>query len=337
MRLLVCTQAVDRTDPILGFFHAWLERFAAECESVIVVCLRKGACSLPANVEVISLGDRGKFMRALELCTIAWGRRNEYDAVFVHMNPEYVLATGWMWRLLRKKVGLWYVHKSTKFVREALPLVSRVFTVSPATFPIKSGKVMVTGHGIDTDRFKASERFEHNGFRIVTVGRIGHTKNTKKIAEAVLAFAHDRNVSLDIYGEPVTEEERAYDHDLRNWLQVKDVRGAVRMKGAIVHEMVPGVLGDADVLVNMGETGGVDKAVLEAMAAGIPVISPSPAHAPLFQRYPQLGEENVSAALEYVYGLSPETRHALGGDLREEVVEQHSLAKLVPRILRELA
>src|SRR3989344_6410983 len=99
MRVLICTQAVDRDDTDLGFFIRWIEEIAKESEHVLVVCLRKGAHSLPANVEVISLGERYRLLRALEVCTIAFGRRHEYDAVFVHMNPEYIVAAGWLWRL----------------------------------------------------------------------------------------------------------------------------------------------------------------------------------------------------------------------------------------------
>ena len=82
MRILICTQAVDRDDPILGFFHAWIEEFAKHVEKITVVCLRKGKYDLP-DVEVIALGERAKFARAFEFLSIAFGRRGEYDAVFV--------------------------------------------------------------------------------------------------------------------------------------------------------------------------------------------------------------------------------------------------------------
>ena len=32
MKLLIITQKVDSADPILGFFHQWVEEFAKHCE-----------------------------------------------------------------------------------------------------------------------------------------------------------------------------------------------------------------------------------------------------------------------------------------------------------------
>jgi hypothetical protein len=60
MRLLITTQAVDRTHPALGFFHGWLAEFAKHCEHVHVICLQEGQHDLPENVSVHSLGkERG--------------------------------------------------------------------------------------------------------------------------------------------------------------------------------------------------------------------------------------------------------------------------------------
>lgn len=338
MRLLICTQTVDRNDQILGFFHAWIERFAAECESVTVICLRKGDYSLPKNVEIISLGERHRVLRAFEVCTIAWGRRTEYDAVFVHMNPEYIVAAGWLWRMRGKRIGLWYVHNSlTTLLRIAHYFCDVVFTVSNDTFPIHSSKVRVTGHGIDTDLFKPISAGDNFFGRVVTIGRISPKKNTRAIIEAVVLFARDKDgVTLDIYGEPVTKEEKKYAAELKAWLPSSDTNKIVALKGAITHDKVPGALAGASVLVNMGETGGIDKAVLEAMACGIPVISTSSVHAPLLKRYPQLaaeGRDGVEEALEYVYGLPHTVRTAMGEDLRMEVVENHSLVPLIKKIV----
>lgn len=341
MRLLVCTQAVDANDPILGFFHAWLLVFAKHCEHIIVVCLRKGEVQVPQNVEVIALGDRGKLLRAFELSSIAFGRRREYDAVFVHMNPEYVIATGWLWKLLRKRVGLWYVHKSRAYLRAALPFVDRVFTVSKHTFPIASRKVEITGHGIDTDVF-APRASSHEGFRIATVGRISAKKNTRLLAEAVLAFARKHaNVSFDIYGTPSTNEEKEYAHDLGNWLQIEDMGRTVHIKGAVRHSDVPAALHGTSVFLNMGETGGVDKAVLEAMAMGIPTISSGEANAALLTSVDShlaipAEQHSMTDALVYVHALTEAERRSLGARLRDVVVRDHSLQSLIPRIVRAL-
>jgi len=336
MRLLICTQAVDTKDPILGFFHAWIEKFAAECEVVTVICLRKGEHALPSNVEVIALGETGKIRRAFEVCTVSWGRRKEYDAVFVHMNPEYIAAAGWLWKFLKKRVGLWYVHKSiTPVLRYAEKVVDIIFTVSKDTFPLHSSKIQVTGHGVDTELFKPIAGV-HTLFRAVSIGRISAKKNTRGIVESFLAFSHGKeNVALDLYGDPVTKEEKEYDKTLKELLAPEDASKYVHFHGSVIHESVPSTLLGASVFVSLSETGGIDKAILEAMAMEIPVITTSSAHAPLLSRYPQLiahSGDDVRTALEYVYALPHTVRAAIGGDLRQEVVENHSLPKLIKKL-----
>ena len=46
MKLLIMTQAVDQNDPVLGFFHRWIEEFSRHCERVHVICLKEGEHSL---------------------------------------------------------------------------------------------------------------------------------------------------------------------------------------------------------------------------------------------------------------------------------------------------
>src|SRR3989338_1114589 len=110
MRLLITTQAVDRNDQALGFFHGWLEEFARRFEKVRVICLKEGEHDLLSNVSVHSLGKEKKSAKseriqqahrrqrtmnrmqsASRFFFLVWKYRKEYDAVFVHMNQDYVL------------------------------------------------------------------------------------------------------------------------------------------------------------------------------------------------------------------------------------------------------
>src|ERR1041385_8548279 len=119
MRLLVTTQAVDLNDPVLGFFHRWIEELAKHYEHVHVICLKEGEQRLPSNVSVHSLGKeqgRSRVKYLVLFYRYIWTLRNEYDAVFVHMNQEYVLL-GWkLWFLLGKRIVLWRNHKKGSFL-----------------------------------------------------------------------------------------------------------------------------------------------------------------------------------------------------------------------------
>src|SRR3989344_3255575 len=131
MRLLIVTQKVDRNDPILGFFHRWIEEFAKHCEQVTVIALGVGEYHLPQNIRVFSLGKEEQLRKRTDLKNskrsvpveqlrkikyivhfyrLIWRERKNYDAVFVHMNQEYVLLGALLWKLLRKKITMWRNH-----------------------------------------------------------------------------------------------------------------------------------------------------------------------------------------------------------------------------------
>jgi len=116
MKLLIITQKVDKDDPILGFFHRWIEEFAKKFDSIIVICLEKGQYNLPKNTKVLSLGkpssvkaSKGKGRRLVYIWNFykfTWQERKNYDAVFVHMNPVYVILGGLIWKIFKKKITL---------------------------------------------------------------------------------------------------------------------------------------------------------------------------------------------------------------------------------------
>ncbi len=114
MKLLICTQAVDLDDPVLGFFHRWIAEFSKRCESVHVICLKSGRFSLPSNVYVHSLGKesgRSRVKYVFNFYRHIFALRGTYDSVFVHMNSEYVVLGGLLWRGGRKRIVLWRNHK----------------------------------------------------------------------------------------------------------------------------------------------------------------------------------------------------------------------------------
>ena len=89
MNVLICTQKVDKNDPILGFFHDWVIGFAAKYDYVTVICLFEGEHDLPENVKVFSLGkEKGasKVAYLMRFYKYIWSKQTEYDVVFVHMN-----------------------------------------------------------------------------------------------------------------------------------------------------------------------------------------------------------------------------------------------------------
>src|SRR3989344_8250246 len=148
MKLLVITQKVDENDQLLGFFIEWLKRLAQKFDKLIVLCLEKGEFNLPENVEVISLGKNkghSKIRQLFTLYSLLFTRRHNYDAVFIHMNPIWVVLGGPLWKLFNKKIFFWYTHKAvTSKLRLAEIFADVIFTASKESFRLPSKKIIIT-------------------------------------------------------------------------------------------------------------------------------------------------------------------------------------------------
>lgn len=337
MKLLIVTQALDKQDPVLGFFHAWVLEFAKHTEQLTVFALRVGEYDLPAHVTVVSLrvGGKNRLRTILIFIRELYARRASYEKVFVHMNTEYVLLGGLLWRLLGKRVVLWYTHKHVGLrLRIASLLVHRILTASPESLRLRSKKVLVMGHGIAMPEASSKTALPDSVMRIVTVGRVAPAKRVRELIRAC-GVLHAKNVpfTTSIVGVPATAMDEEYAQELTQELAQAPYKEQVRFTGAVRHEDLPQVLAKADVFVNLSLTGSLDKAVLEALIMRVPVVSTNEAFESLLRPVglyiDSADEEVVADAIVRAHGMSIDT-------LSDTVRKTHSLSALIPAILRVL-
>jgi glycosyltransferase involved in cell wall biosynthesis len=344
MKLLILTQIVDRDDSNLGFFHRWIEEFAEHTEAVSVICLKEGDHFLPENVHVYSLGKEAgtsRLTRVYRFYKYIFKLRSEYDAVFVHMNPVYVVLGGYLWKRWHKKVALWYAHRSdTRKLRTALKWLSYVLTVSDDSFAIPTPKLRALGHGIDTALFKPQIKEESTLLRIATVGRVAASKHLLEML-GMLNELYDRkeNFIFTVVGVPVSKTEEAYAKKLEDAIAKVPWAAQVRMVGPLPHAKLPEFLNTQDIFLNFSTTGNMDKAGLEALAAGVPLLSTNPQFeamlAPFGLFVPGMqAKESADALLAY---FERPDQPAVLATLRNKVVAGHSLERLVPKIIAILA
>jgi len=279
MKLLITTQALDQHDSDLGFFVRWVEEFAKHCAQVTVVCLREGEHALSHNVR-IHVVPRGKLARTARLLRIMMSE--EYNAVFVHMNPEYLVLVGWLWRLRGKQSALWYTHKSVDLkLRIAEKFADVIFTASKESFRLRSYKVRVMGHGIDTDFFCPDPQAVRKE-RLLSVGRLMPSKRHDLAIQAAV----EQGRTLLIAGEG---PER------KNLEVLAQKLGAqVKFLGPLTQEELREEYRRAAGLIHTSETGSLDKVVLEAVACGCPVKTNDPALKYLEQATPAYVREHHS-------------------------------------------
>lgn len=360
MRMLILTQKVDINDDVLGFFHRWIIEFAKNCERVTIICLHKGEYDLPENVRVYSLGKEKNNFQSVSRRTIfkkfkyifnfyrfVWRERKNYDGVFVHMNHEYVILGAPLWKIMGKKIGLWYAHgKVSLSLRVAEKLSDVIFTSTESGFRIKSGKVKVVGQGIDINKFNPSadgqkskvKSEEDKRFKIVTVGRISPIKDYEILIKAVeILDKKGLKLQVDIIGQ-TDSGQKIYLENLKKMVSERKLENVINFLGSVPNKDLPFYLERGDIFVNMSHTGSLDKAILEAMACGLPVISSNEALLSVLGDYKDLlmfeknNHNQLAEKIEYVIGLSDAERKEFSEDMRDIVIKDHNVEGFIRKI-----
>lgn len=352
MKLLIITQKVDKNDSILGFFHRWIEEFAKNCEKITVICLYKGECNLPDNVKVLSLGkERGvsrlKYLGSFYKYIIKY--RKEYDSVFVHMNQVYVILGGLLWKMMNKKISLWYTHKNVSVsLRLAEKLTDIIFTASKNSFRLSSKKLKVMGHGIDTNKFCPGDKVEKDNsvFNIITVGRISPVKKYEELIEAVDKIISgnlvDKKIRVKIVGGPVDSIGEKYLKKLQEIVSDKKLEDIITFTGALTNDNVVKHLQNSDLFVHMSQTGSLDKVVLEAMACEVLVLSNNKSIVDdvFAGNFDFLCYDNNNYLLRdkivYIINMRKINIFDSGDNLRKIVTEKHNLNILVKKIINKI-
>lgn len=314
MKLLICTQKVDINDPILGFFHRWLEEFAKHCESVIVICLEKGEYHLPEKVKILSLGkeeNKSKLKYLINFFKYIWRERKNYDGVFVHMNPEYCILGGIFWRLWRKKILLWYTHKAVNWrLHLGTLFANKIFTASKESFRLSSKKVEVVGHGIPIEIFSnQSENIPAGQLCLLAVGRASPSKDFETAIKAVQELKNKKNLPPTKF---VIESTKNYSE-------------------------MPKVYHNHHILIHTSRTGSMDKVVLEAMASGRIVVTSSEAFTGLAKdglvyAFPAGDYQELAKLIEDIYN-SVIIKQIPNQFAIEYVRRNHNLSTLIDKII----
>ena len=265
MKLLIVTQKVDRNDPVLGFFHRWLIEFAKRFEEITVICLEMGRHDLPENVRVLSLGKEGgrsvlKYVS--RFYKYIWEERHHYDAVFVHMNQEYVLLAGDIWRLMGKKVYLWRNHGyGNLFTKMAIFLSYKVFYTSPSSFTARAKKAVQMPVGIDTDFFKPDPRAERMPNSILFLGRISPVKKVLEFVEWFDTLEEKFTATLAGGALP---RDKEYEKLVRSKASER-----ISFIGPVTQEEALRLYQTHETYVNKTSPGSFDKTIFEALACGM--------------------------------------------------------------------
>lgn len=338
MRILFVTQALDLDEPVLSTYHNWVSALAERVDHIEAICLKEGRHALPKNVRVHSLGkENGRQSRvqyALRFLMLSWKLRNEYDVVFVHMNQEYILISGWLWKLLGKRIYLWRNHYAGSFLTDmAAAFCTKIFCTSRHSYTARYKKTRLMPVGVDTERFAAPSGVVRAPRSILFFSRMSPSKRPEMLLEA-LALLKEKDVSFSgsFYGSPLPEDASYYE-GLKQKAKESGLSDDVSFLPGVVNEDAPRVFQAHEIFVNCSRSGMFDKMLFEAAASGCLVLAVSEDFGSLFgiEHSFEATPEALCERLEEVLGAPREGEGIVRKD--QEIIRSQTLPQLVGRLV----
>lgn len=188
------------------------------------------------------------------------------------------------------------------------------------------GKIKVVHCGIDPDKFRQSIPRTSNPLNIICVGRLEKIKGHKYLIEAC-ALLKAQQVDFRCYLVGDGELQSQIQHQIKRL----DLVHQVKILGFQPHQQVVELLAQADVLVQPSISEGIPVAVMEGMAAGIPVVATAVTGVPELVEdgvtgllVPSQNSVELAKAMLQLYKY-PELRKLLGQSGRVKVIEEFNL------------
>lgn len=343
MRLLIVTQKIDKNDPVLGFFHRWLIEFSKHYDHITVICLQKGEYDLPENIKVLSLGKEdtiSRFAYVMHFYTYIWHERKNYDAVFVHMNQEYVLLGSFFWKILGKKIFMWRNHHAGNFLTNiAIFLCDKVFCTSKYSYTAKFANAILMPVGIDTDIFQKDVSVAKTPNSILFLARIAFVKKPHILIEA-LKLLNQKNIlfTASIYGDSLPKDQQ-YHEDLKKIVGESGLSGLVSFHVGIPNTETVKAYNSHEIVVNLSSSGMYDKTIFEAMACESLILASNKNLNGIIDSQFIFEEDDINGLaqkLTYLFSLPVKEKKKYGEDLRNFCLSHHSLTLLGDRLAKYL-
>ena len=350
MKLLIITQKYDINDSNLGVSIDWWDRLAGVMEKIYILALEKKSEPIAKNIEIVSMGKEngaGFLGKIIGFYAGLFKIIDKTDAILVHMIPKYVILAAPVALIYKKPIYLWYTGVSVHWqLRLAVVFCKKVFTAHEAAMRIDTHKRVITGHGIDTNKFKIENlKLKINDeIIILSVGRITSSKGHNLIIKAcadLIKSGYD--LKLKIIGGVIQNYHQKYFEFLK--ILVKDLKidEKVKFSGPVFYDKMPEYFQNAEILINAVPFGGLDKVVLEAMVSGVIPLTSNSAFLTVFPKsiaqnliFQNGDVEDLKIKLKYVLDKKLYQDEALRRGLRNIIVQNHNLDNLISKIAMEM-
>lgn len=343
MRLLILMQTVDRTDSALGFYHGWLIELAKQFEFITVFALRIGEYDLPENVKVIPLrpwGYRARLRTTLRVLKLSWQYRREYDTVFAHMNQEYPLVAGWLWRLLGKRVYMWRNHYTGNlFTDSAAFFCDKIFYTSKSSYTAKYKQAVQMPVGVDVGSCHLDEPIERTPRSVLFLGRFDISKHPDLLVEALGKIrAEGITFTATFVGGP-SDPASTLPEEVSLRARELGLSDLVTFVGPVPNTDTYKYYRSHAIYVNCGKSGMLDKSLFKSIACGcLPIFTSADMTEIVGNEFAYRDGDVTDLAkhLASALALTEEERSTRVRELQAKAVDAHTLPVLARRLAEEM-
>lgn len=302
------------------------------------MCLRTGGYELPPNVRVIRLGTT-RVGRIAGLLRLSIALRGQYDAVFVHMSQEFLLAAGWLWLLLGKRAYLWRNHYEGSFLtRIAGAFCTKVFYTSHSSYTASFPRSVRMPVGVDIGSARLDVPIERTPASILFLARLDPSKHPEVLLDALgLLTKRGIRYSASIVGGP-SEGDEDYPDRLKERARSLGIDSFVIFAGAVPNTDTFRWYRSHELFVNCSKSGMFDKTMFKAAASGCLVLAESSDFGEIAGKeftYAPGDSADLARKIEEFLALPEDLRRALSERLAK-TAQDNRLPLLVERLVSEM-
>ncbi len=326
--LLVLNYVMSESHPVFGHQIGIVSDLSEFFHDVIVITSKRGDGALPSNVRVLEThwGSQSLPLSVFRFLKLAINviRTTPNLVVFSHMTEVQSAILAPVTRLLRIKHFLWYAHTSkSSYLVWCHMLLTGILTSTTGSCPISSKKVFVVGQSIEK-AFQGTPKIPNpSKSNFLHVGRLDPSKNIKALIKTISDFRSlGFDFSLTLVGAPSKGNEKYFDQVKSVTLSMHD-ENWLKFVGTVTRNELPDVLRSFDFFIH-AFIGSLDKSILEATYAGVPVVTLNPEYLAIFGSWGKSHPVTLKDEINAVFSQKSETIQEILRERIETVESLHS-------------
>ena len=332
---------MDEKSQVFSHQIELVNQLSSKFDQITVLTAQVGVCNTEKNVKVVSFdwveGKRvSSLLRFLKIFAKTI-RSEKFTVLFSHMTSVQSVFISPITRIIKLKHYLWYAHTSNGiFLKVSRLLSDGIITSTPGSCPLKGSKVYPIGQSINSKKFKKKNSNTQPIKNLVHIGRFDPSKNIKEIVYEVKKLRGNfPDLKLEVIGSPSSDRFKDYETNVKAKFNSEVQLGWLRFTPHIPRSSLPEILQTYDCFIHSFQ-GSLDKTIIEATFAGLPVITINNEYRKIFGGWDLINtglNNSLKDEAQLLLKLDDDARQSEVDRRYRVAVEQHELTGWIDRLV----